>query len=738
MKFNRLEMLGFKSFVDRTVIEFGDQLTAIVGPNGCGKSNISDAIRWVLGEQGPRNLRAKKMEDVIFNGSSERKPLGMAEVSLTISDLKGVVTSPEYKDYDELVVTRRLYRSGESEYLINRNPCRLKDIVDIFLDTGVSLDTFSIVEQGRIESLVNAKPLDRRILIEEAAGIMKYKTRRNEALRKLELAQANLLRIGDVMREKESRMRSLRRQARKATFHKEYQQEIRDLEVRIASLDLLRLEAELEPAEGSYTRKREESEGHMATLSAREAERERCRIEVAERSEALAETRRRAVEVEGYLQRLENRWEMLSSRLLELDGEDERRREEVESLRQETKQLEAEHLRLGELEKSLSEEVAKAQDQYDVRAGELTSLRAELSKWEADENETREVKSREAEALSRARQRMASGETRREAIHESIERVEREHSESTRACERTREEINALSAHLSEVSNEVAYTKEESEKASRERSRIEDLLREGDTAIASLRETLVGSRSSLQVIENLENGPSLERIGAGDFRSLGVEVKGLLRDLLTVEARYEKAIEAALGANLLGIVVPDSESATAALKALASSGIDGRGLLLPENTRLNAAPRIPRHEGVEGGALEFVRCAEEYRPLVTALLAGVGVARDLDAAMAAWSSGPEGIVWVTLDGELIYASGGVEGGAKSDVQVGLLGRKRRTEELRSESEKKQSQLDRLEQEQASRRELLVQAEEEADSLAQKVRETELALVELQSARKALK
>ncbi|MDP6365463.1 MAG: AAA family ATPase, partial [Nitrospinota bacterium] len=162
MKFKRIEMLGFKSFVDKTVIEFGEDLTAIVGPNGCGKSNVSDAIRWVLGEQGPKNLRAKKMEDLIFSGSADRKPLGMAEVSLTVSDLKGVVTAPQFKDYDDLVVTRRLYRSGESEYLINRNPCRLKDITDLFLDTGVSLDTFSIIEQGRIEGLVNAKPMDRR------------------------------------------------------------------------------------------------------------------------------------------------------------------------------------------------------------------------------------------------------------------------------------------------------------------------------------------------------------------------------------------------------------------------------------------------------------------------------------------------------------------------------------------------------------------------------------------------
>ena len=229
LRFQRLEMQGFKSFVEKTVIEIGEGLTAVVGPNGCGKSNVCDAVRWVLGEQAPKNMRSKKMEDVIFNGSAERKQHGMSEVSLTVTDLKGVVTSPAFRDFDEVVVTRRLYRSGESEYLINRNPCRLKDIVDLFLDTGVSLDTFSIVEQGKIETLVNARPLDRRVLIEEAAGIMKYKSRRNEALRKLELAQANLLRVADIMREKESRLRSLRRQARKATFHKEYQTEVADL-----------------------------------------------------------------------------------------------------------------------------------------------------------------------------------------------------------------------------------------------------------------------------------------------------------------------------------------------------------------------------------------------------------------------------------------------------------------------------------------------------------------------------
>ncbi|MEE9256429.1 MAG: chromosome segregation protein SMC [bacterium] len=735
MRFKRLELLGFKSFVDRTVVEFSENLTAVVGPNGCGKSNISDAIRWVLGEQGPKNLRAKKMEDVIFNGSADRKPLGMAEVSLTITDLKGTVTSPEFKDFSELVVTRRLYRSGESEYLINRNPCRLKDIVDLFLDTGISLDTFSIIEQGRIESLVNAKPMDRRVLIEEAAGIMKYKSRRNEALRKLELAQANLLRVGDVMREKETRLRSLRRQARKATFHKEYLQEINELEIRMSGLDFLRLETDLEPAEKEFAQVTERNEVHAASLSAREAEREKCRIDVIERSEALAEVRRRAVEVEGYLQRLENRLEMLTSRLEELGGEDERRREELTSLREESERMGEERERLTAMEISLSGEAAEARRQFEESAGKVSALRARLAEWEASESEVKEVRSRESEALSSARQRLASGGSRREANHESIERLESELSGATRSENEIRGEADSLAARLAEVSAAVTSSKKEAERAIDESGRLEALLREGDESVATMRESLVESRSSLQAIENLAGSGSEDRIGPEDFKSLGVEFRGQLAELLEVEPRHEKAIEAALGLSLKSVVVPDQGSAASAIKTLISSSTEGRGLVLPLSARRAAVPPIPHFEGAEGRAPDLVRVPGELRPLIESLLAGVGIARDLDAALAAWRNGPEGITWVTLAGEVVYPSGGVEGG-RSGARSGILERKRRCEELRLESAGLGDRVEELALEQAGRREALEGVKEAVNRTAGKVRELELARVELDSAHRA--
>ncbi|MBE17314.1 MAG: chromosome segregation protein SMC, partial [Nitrospinae bacterium] len=363
MRLKSIEMKGFKSFVDKTVIDLSGPMTAVVGPNGCGKSNVSDAIRWVLGEQAPTNMRAKKMDDVIFNGSAERKSLGMAEVSMTLSELHGSITDLKYKDFDEIVVTRRLYRSGESEYLINKNFCRLKDITDLFLDTGISLDTFSIVEQGRIEELVNSKPMDRRVLIEEAAGIMKYKNRRNEAMRKLELSLGNLTRMDDVMREKESRLNSLRRQARKAKYYKEYQAEIKDLDLCVSVLDFLKITNELKPAELDLEKLKENEQVILSKISTVESDRERVRIELQQKSELISNTKQRIVQVDGEVIRLKEQKEIFSNRLRELAAEKLKRENESSTLGEEINRFENE-------KKLLSQEEDKFKNLVDKTRGE--------------------------------------------------------------------------------------------------------------------------------------------------------------------------------------------------------------------------------------------------------------------------------------------------------------------------------------------------------------------------------
>ncbi len=723
-------MQGFKSFVEKTVIEIGEGLTAVVGPNGCGKSNVCDAVRWVLGEQAPRNMRSKKMEDVIFNGSAERKQLGMAEVSISVADLRGVVTSPAFKDFDEVAVTRRLYRSGESEYLINRNPCRLKDIVDLFLDTGVSLDTFSIVEQGKIESLVNARPLDRRLLIEEAAGIMKYKSRRNEALRKLDLAQANLLRVADVMREKEARLRSLRRQARKATFHKEYRTEVAELSASLLMLDYLRLVDALAPVEKAHERVKEEEQAVAAQISSLEAEREKGRILLAERSEALAEARRRAVEVEGALQRLENQVEMFGSRLVELDAEEGRRADEIRTLDAETAALERERTALSSTLETLAAQADLARRGHDAGAAELAAAREEVRALGSALGEVRRAGAKEGERLSAARQRVVSIESRLEGLAESAEKMAGDAGGLEGQLEAAEARVRDARGRVESLVAAEGQARGALERAGSECAEASGALRRHEKSVAETKESLMEVRSALSALEGiLASGAT----GAADpeaFRACGARVLASLSDLIRVDAKLEKAIEAALGEALLGVVVQTPGDAVEAIRALVASGT-GRGVALPMETSVRPATVAPMGGGVLGAAADFVRCDADYRHLMASLLENVVVTEDVDAAQAAWCNGPQGVCCVTLEGEIIRANGAAEGGLARNE--GFLERSRRREEMRREVERLEAQL--LELTSTSRRlgDELERAERERHRAVQANQRAEVMRVEAEGA-----
>src|SRR5215813_2026477 len=287
MRIKRLEVIGFKSFCDRSVVHFNEPITGVVGPNGCGKSNIVDAIRWCMGEQSAKHLRGKSMDDVIFAGSDSRGPLGMCEVTLVFENDGRVPV--EYLAYSEIAVTRKLYRDGESEYFLNKTPCRLRDVVDFFLGTGVGAKAYSIIEQGRVGMIVSSKPEDRRFLIEEAAGITKYKVKKKAAEKKMEQTRANLLRVSDVVAEIEKQLGSLRRQAQKAERYKQYKAELRDIELWSASQRWLGLVAEERVATEAQAVEEEAREAAHVKLTAREADIESARLALATDAEALGE-----------------------------------------------------------------------------------------------------------------------------------------------------------------------------------------------------------------------------------------------------------------------------------------------------------------------------------------------------------------------------------------------------------------------------------------------------------------
>jgi len=634
LRLKSIEMKGFKSFVDKTVIDLSGPMTAVVGPNGCGKSNVSDAIRWVLGEQAPTNMRAKKMDDVIFNGSAERKSLGMAEVSMTLSELHGSITDLKYKDFDEIVVTRRLYRSGESEYLINKNFCRLKDITDLFLDTGVSLDTFSIVEQGRIEELVNSKPMDRRVLIEEAAGIMKYKNRRNEAMRKLELSLGNLTRMDDVMREKESRLNSLRRQARKAKYYKEYQAEIKDLDLCVSVLDFLKITNELKPAELDLEKLKENEQVILSKISTVESDRERVRIELQQKSELISNTKQRIVQVDGEVIRLKEQKEIFSNRLRELAAEKLKRENESSTLGEEINRFENEKRLLTQEEDKFKNLVHKTRGEDSLFKEFITAVKEnmDLSKYSDQkvEDNLKEYFSQVKEVLD------------------------------------TQEKLN----------NEVLAFEEKC-------SRLKEMQTDFETNNIELKDNILERRTLLQAIQSTIDSSLKQRAGVNDFLDLGLRVKSLLSDSIIVDKRYEKAIESILKELLFSVVVDNPEDAFSAIKTFAKKG-DIRALAISINSREKTFPEIPKSEKVFGSASSLVTCNKELKDCISQFLGGVGIVEDIDIAYSSWLSGPPNITWVTLNGEIIYPNGSFECGSSKLDTTGILEKKRKCEELKLE------------------------------------------------------
>ncbi|MDQ3037816.1 MAG: AAA family ATPase, partial [Myxococcota bacterium] len=314
MKIKKVEICGFKSFVDKTVVVFDHDITAIVGPNGCGKSNVVDAIRWTMGEQSAKNLRGKSMDDVIFNGSETRGPHSFAEVTLVFDNTDGLAPA-EYRDYAEIAVTRRLDRTGNSDYLINKTPVRLLDVVELFLGTGVGSKAYSIIEQGKIGYIVSAKPEDRRGLIEEAAGITKFKAKKKTAERKMDQTRQNLLRIGDIVSEIEKNLSSLKRQAQKAERYKEYRGEIRDLELLVGSHRWLELTVTRRVIDGELMEASGVLDGQRAALRVREAELEGERLAVQRAESDVERAQRAAYELDNSVRMLEGRVQSHRERL---------------------------------------------------------------------------------------------------------------------------------------------------------------------------------------------------------------------------------------------------------------------------------------------------------------------------------------------------------------------------------------------------------------------------------------
>lgn len=733
MKIKRLELSGFKSFVDRTVVHFDRAVMGIVGPNGCGKSNIVDAIRWCMGEQSAKNLRGRSMDDVIFNGSETRPGAEFAEVTLTFeNDNDGADLPIEYKDYPEIAVTRRLYRTGESEYLINKTQVRLKDVTDLFLGTGVGTKAYSIVEQGKIGLIVSAKPEDRRLLIEEAAGITKFKSKKKQAEKKMEMTQQNLLRVGDIIAEIERNLGTLKRQAAKAERYVAYRNELEDLQLHEASHKYLELTGwvKLESAEvETHTLSNDEA---RAALVAREAELEGARLGAHEAESALeiATTTNFAAEnavraEEAAISRARDRIEALVRRDAEAEAELSGVAAQREALGQELAVVTA------ELDDLSADEATQA-EQTEVEEARLAEV---VSEQDRANRTLAELRQKAAQAQAQ----IASGEAK-------LEGFERRKTETTlrhekRVLERAELEMVAkdLAARVEILAAEVHGTREGKTLSVEEKAQLE-------TTLHTLRQEILTSERSLDDAKHdaqkkrsrmqalVEMQARLDGVGAGTKALVATKdetVLGLFADRVEAEHEVTGALAAWLGMRLHDVVVDDPERAVALLGKLRDEK-KGRATVVPRRPARVVGAHVAGLSGlpgVLGQLVDFVRYAADDEGLVRAVVGDVVFVEDLDSARTV--TRVAGLPAVTRDGMVLYPDGRMSGGTGEDVAAHMLDTKREARELGEEVERLDAIVaERLAHHQALRL-AITETQSALDLARQRAHEGELALVRVE-------
>jgi len=691
---------GFKSFADRVKLELGHGLSVVVGPNGSGKSNIADAVRWVLGEQSAKNLRGSKMEDVIFSGSSVRRPVGMAEVSLTFDNSTGIFPL----DYQEVIITRRVYRDGEGQYFINRTPCRLKDIHELFMDTGAGKEGFSIIGQGRVEEILNLRSEERRTLIEEASGITKYRMRKREALKRLDETQHNLERIRDILAEIEGQLGPLGEQAAVAKEALELANEQKGLEIELVAFDLKEVRQKLNRSVQETEELQSAVAATVAALSQKESEILKSRVKLNQleeeiqkqlelthqleqaANETLQELRLRQ-EREGYL------GEQIKRIVTEISNQEAKIRHSSEQLKalEDRKSLLQETLTqaqstLAEDEKALAEAKEKKS------LGELEKLRGELVQLQNVQAETKAKLSGIVHYLDTLNANYEQLLSEKRAKENNIRLLELERIKAQEKLQGQSEKQKEIDLAIQELKKELAHFQEHKksrEKELQENKRVLEQKRARYQALKNLEDSLEGYQRGVRelLLAKKNNEPACK------------DICGTLAELIQVEERYEVALEVALGAGLQNIVTETELGAKAAVQYLKKHNL-GRATFLPldviQGGKSTVAKEISQDPGYIGIAVDLITFEEKYRRAIESQLGRILVVRDMDAATrVAKISGYRARI-VTLEGDQVHPGGSLTGGSWQRKGTSILGRARELQELQEECALRDSKLAELE------------------------------------------
>ncbi len=688
MQLKRIEIQGFKSFADKTIIEFEGGITTIVGPNGSGKSNISDAVRWVLGEQSAKSLRGSKMEDVIFAGTKHRKMLGLAEVSLVLDNSDHSLNV----EFDEVVVTRRVYRSGESEYLINKSQVRLKDVQEMFMDTGVGRDGYSIIGQGKIDTIISSKSEDRRSIFEEASGIVKYRTRKEEAVRKLEHTNENLARVTDILTEINNNLEPLSKKAETAKKYLDLKGKLKDIDVKIflnvidsCSKDLEDLNLKIEALNNSIVSKEDE-----LTESQRASDDTRVCLE--ELLQAIESTQ------EMYYSSL-NEVDRLSSKIEAFDDRVALNKENISKLKEEIAGsdtsiaiLEEEIITRTGKKDNLEKNKLRFEKELEEKTEELKELTNNMSERELEIEELKRKVESLKENISELKLKIATASMKLEANNKRLATIESEVGSDISSSDGIKIRVAEVEDEFALVTKRRNVLKDKAESLTQSKIKLEEFFATFTDKENEYKQKILETRSKLNYMLNLESESegytrSVKSIIDLSRRNAKYtdHVFGTLASLISTEEKYEKAIEIAMGGYIQNIVV-DKDLVAKDLVNFLKDGMLGRATFLPiESIRLykeDIPANLKKETGYIGTAMELVSFDKKFEAVARLALGRTVVVDTIENGIKISKVSKNSAKIVTLAGEVIATTGSITGGQVASKQMTLVGRGRRINEYK--------------------------------------------------------
>lgn len=742
MKLKKLELYGFKSFAQRTEIVFDEGITGIVGPNGSGKSNIGDAVRWVLGEQSAKTLRGASMSDVIFNGTQKRKPLSYCEVSLVFDNDDHALAM----EAAEVMVTRRVYRNGESEYYLNRTACRLKDVVDLFRDTGIGKEGYSIIGQGRIDEILSRKSEDRRQVFEEAAGIVKFKARKEEADKKLQRTLENLERVDDILDELTKRLKPLEEQSRNARVYLELSTELKDLDLNLFLIRSDRARARLSELESELLTVQTILADTESALTDKTTRRDETQNRIDQLEEAITRARTELMECAEHVHESQKKLSALQSRRETRSENRQRIVCEQEEAQERLAEIEKDHVRIqADVEKQHS---LIADAEQILRATQEAAEKAQAKEKEADAA----LEAQKAAVIDQMNRLsdVRNDKTRLNTMQAQMETRLTEIEESSGALQ---EQEAALREALTAVEKQLETENQHQQQCQEKLAQARQASDEADTAYANLRADVEKQSADMQAAASRHNvltemTRDMEGYNMAVRRAMTYAkqrgltgVKGVLAQLMTVPQAYETAIDMALGAAQQNIVTDTEETAKELINYLRQNRL-GRATFLPMSairgkTLYGNERNALKLPGCLGVASELVQCAPEYRGIVENLLGRTVIADNLDHGIPIMRAGNHAFRLVTLEGDVMHSGGSMTGGSAQSKVSNLLSRERELKELTAKLQTGRAELDKCRQELTQRQQTAQEKRQKVSDAVNALHQQEIAVAREQARRESV-